>query len=172
MNKLIIMTAVSATALMLAGCDEPRESADHMQKRQQEQLSMQGNMSVGMPAIANFAEKRMMKDILEMRDKMVPTYTYLAGEMNGTIGEKVCDSLGYGLSGATQFTNPQKVAGWSDGGSYGHSVLPQADPNGLFSPPSTEGTWVMCKVPNSDKIAPQYIEPRIIVLTYPKETRK
>lgn len=169
MNKLIMMTAASATALMLVGCDEPRESADHMQKRQQEQLSMQGNMSVGMPAIANFSEKRMMKDILEMRDKMVPTYTYLAGEMNGSIGEKVCDSLGYGLSGATQFTNPQKIA---DRTGESYAILPQADPNGLFSPASTEGTWVMCKVPNSDQVAPQYIEPRIIVLTYPKETRK
>jgi hypothetical protein len=167
--KYIMLTTVAIGAFTLAGCDEPRESADHMQKRQQEQLSMQGNMSVGMPAIVNFSEKRMMKDILEMRDKMVPTYTYLAGETNGSIGEKVCDSLGYGLSGATQFTNPQKIADRSTGG---YAVLPQADPNGLFSPPSTEGTWVMCKIPGSDKIAPQYIEPRIIVLTYPKESRK
>jgi hypothetical protein len=61
--------------------------------------------------------------------------------MNGTIGEKVCDSLGYGLSGATQFTNPQKIVERSQSG---YAVLP-GDPNGLFSP-ATEGTWVMCKI--------------------------
>ena len=46
-------------------------------------------------------------------------------------------------------------------------TLPQADPNGLFSPPSAEGTWVMCKDPNSDKVEPIYSEPRIIVSTFP-----
>ena len=75
--------------------------------------------------------------------------------MNGVIGEKVCDSIGYGISSATQFTNPQKIAASAQGG---YAVLPQADPNGLFSPASAEGTWVLCKVPGSDKIEPQYIE--------------
>lgn len=169
MNKILIMSSV-ALAFGLAGCDPAQPNSDQVQKRQQEQLSQQSNMAVGMPAITDFAEKRMMKDILEMRDKMHPTFTYLAGEMNGTIGEKVCDSLGYGLSGATQFTNPQKIA--ASGQQYGYAILPQADPNGLFSPTTTEGTWVMCKVPGTDKIAPQYIEPRIVVLTFPKESRK
>ena len=51
-------------------------------------------------------------------------------------------------------------------------ALPQADPNGLYSPAAAEGTWVMCRVPGTDKIAPQYIEGRIITLTFPKEARK
>ena len=163
---------IPALALALAGCDEHKPSADQVQRQQQEQLSMQGVMSVGMPAITRFAEKRMLKDILELRDQMHPTYTYLVGEMNGTIGEKVCDSLGYGISGATQYTNPQKIEWRSSAGAYASGVLPQADPNGLFSPATTEGTWVMCKVPGSDKVMPQYIEPRVIVLSFPKESRK
>jgi len=166
MMKFVI---VPAMALALAGCNmEP--SSDRQQREQQEAISKQSHMAVGMPAITRFSEKRMMKDILEMRDQMHPTYTYLVGEQAGVIGEKVCDSLGYGLNGATQYTNPQKMT-YSDGG--GHVlVLPQADPNGLFSPAAAEGTWVMCKVPCSDKIQPQYIEPRVIVLTFPKEVRK
>lgn len=163
---------VAGVALVLAGCQEVKPTADRVQREQQEQLSMQGVMSVGMPAVTRFAEKRMMKDIIEMRDQMHPTYTYLVGEMNGTIGEKVCDSLGYGLNGATQYTNPQKIEWRSTNSGYASGVLPQADPNGLFSPATTEGTWVMCKVPGSDKVLPQYIEPRVIVLTFPKETRK
>ena len=162
MNKI----AIVAAALALAGCQEV--TADRVQREQQEHLSMQGAMSVGMPTITRFAEKRMMKDIIEMRDQMHPTYTYLVGEQSGVIGEKICDSLGYGLSGATQYTNPQKIE-WRSGNS---GVLSQADPNGLFSPATTEGTWVMCKVPGSDKVAPQYIEPRVIIMTFPKEARK
>jgi hypothetical protein len=170
MMKYVI---VPAMALALAGCQDVKPNSDRVQREQQEQLAMQGVMSVGMPAVTRFAEKRMLKDIIELRDQMHPTYTYLVGEMNGTIGEKVCDSLGYGISGATQYTNPQRAGNYSDGGGgRGVITLPQADPNGLFSPATTEGTWVMCKVPGSDKIMPQYIEPRIIVMTFPKESRK
>jgi hypothetical protein len=166
MNKGILISV--ALALTVAGCDA-QESSTQIERKKQEELSLQAITQVGMPAITNFAEKRMLKDIIELRDKMQPTYTYLAGEQQGVIGEKICDSLGYGISAATQYTNPQKIASSAQGG---FAILPQADPNGLFSPASTEGTWVMCKVPGSDKIAPQYIEPRVIVLTFPKETRK
>ena len=163
---------VAGLALGLAGCNG-KPTSDQVQREQQEQLSMQGVMSVGMPAVTRFAEKRMLKDILELRDQMHPTYTYLAGEQTGVIGEKICDSLGYGISAATQFTNPQRATNYGDGGGgRGVLSLPQADPNGLFSPASAEGTWVMCKVPGTDKVLPQYIEPRVIVLTFPKEARK
>ena len=33
------------------------------------------------------------------------------------------------------------------------------------------GTWIRCKEPNSYKVRPQYIEGRVIVLTFPKEDR-
>ena len=163
--KRTIMICAAVAALGLAGCED---DSTRVERQKQEQLSMQGVAVVGMPAITNFAEKRMFKDILELRDKMTPTYTYLTGEQAGTVGEKICDSLGYGLPAATQFTSPQKMAY----GDHGNVALPQADPNGLYSPAAAEGTWVMCRAPGTDKIAPQYIEGRIITLTFPKEARK
>jgi hypothetical protein len=162
--KQILWIGAAVAALGLAGC-EP--DSTRIERQKQEQLSMQGVAVVGMPAIVNFAEKKMFKDILELRDKMTPTYTYLTGEQAGTVGEKICDSLGYGLPAATQFTSPQKMAN-----ANGNAVLPQADPNGLYSPAAAEGTWIMCRVPGTDNIAPAYIEGRIITLTFPKEARK
>lgn len=163
--KQILWIGAAVAALGLAGCEQ---NSTQVERQKQEQLSMQGVAVVGMPAITNFAEKKMFKDILELRDKMTPTYTYLTGEQAGTVGEKICDSLGYGLPAATQYTSPQKLAY----GNNSNAVLPQADPNGLYSPAAAEGTWILCKIPNSDKIAPQYIEGRIITLTFPKEARK
>ena len=75
---------IAAAALVLAGCNNP--SSDKVQRQQQEAIAMQATMSVGMPSITNFAEKRLLKDIYELRDKMQPTYTYLAGEQSGVIG--------------------------------------------------------------------------------------
>lgn len=148
------------SVFVLAACDRPA-SSDQVQRQAQEQLSAQGNSSVGMPAIVNFQEKRILKDIIEMRDKSIVTTTYTI-DVQGRL-HKLCDSIGFGISAATQYTNPSRVA-WEAGHSQ---VLPQADPNGLFSPTSAEGTWVMCKDPASAKVAPIYVEPRVIVSPFP-----
>ena len=145
---------------VLAACDQTPTSRQ-VEARHQEEMSMRAVQSVGMPAVNNFAEKRMMKDIIELRDKMQPTYTYIM-DMQGR-PHKVCDSLGYGLPYATQYTNPMRVT--TD--THGITTIPQADPNGLFSPASADGTWIMCLNPKTKKAEPQYIEPRVLVMTYP-----
>jgi len=143
-------------AMSLAGCDMEQNSKQ-IESKKQEELSKQAVQSVGLPAITNFAEKRMMKDILELRDQNTPTTTYLVGINNQLT--KLCDSVGFGLPYATQYTNPQSEA--YSGGHY--VVLPQADPNGLYSPASADGTWVLCVDHKDGKAKPLYVEPRIIV---------
>ena len=163
MRKLLVGLGVILATMFLTGCEEGSQSSDQVQKRQQEALSAQGNSTVGMPTIINFQEKRILKDIIERRDKAIVTITYTQ-DMNGRL-HKLCDSVGYGISSATQYTNPQRLADTTH--QYGYVTLPQADPNGLFSPSSAEGTWIMCKDPNSGKVEPVYTEPRILVSTFP-----
>ena len=155
MNKFLLVLPFVAA---LTACGPQTESSTQIERRKQEELSLQAVQSVGMPAITNFAEKRMFKDILELRDRSVPTTTYLVG-MNNQL-TKLCDSVGYGLPYATQYTNPMRVGG---DGTHGYVTLPQADPNGLYSPASADGTWVLCVDTKSGKPKPVYIEPRVIV---------
>jgi len=154
MKKILLIAAV---ATVLSACNL-QESSTQIERRKQEELSLQSVQSVGMPAITNFAEKRMMKDILELRDKNVATTTYLVG-MNNQL-TKLCDSVGYGLPYATQYTNPQHL---TYDNAHGGVILPQADPNGLYSPASAEGTWVLCVDHKDGKAKPVYVEPRVIV---------
>jgi hypothetical protein len=159
MKKILLVVPF---VMMLAACDEHPNSRQ-IEAAKQEEMSLRAVQSVGMPSVNNYAEKRMMKDIIEKRDQMQPTYTYIV-DMGGKF-HKVCDSLGYGLPYATQYTNPQmRVASQN-----GTVTLPQADPNGLYSPASADGTWVMCINPKTKKAEPQYIEPRIVTMTYPLE---
>jgi len=159
MKKLAILTLLSVA--VLAGCQDD-DSSSAKERRAQEQMSLQAVEAVGMPAITNFAEKRMMKDILEIRDQAVATTTYTV-DMNGKF-HKVCNSVGYGLPYATQYTNPQMPQRPFNGNTY---VLPQADPNGLYSPASADGTWVQCVDPKSNKAKVVYIEPRVVVSPIP-----
>jgi len=154
MKKVLALVAVAG---ILVGCDEYKPSSREVEAKKQEEMQLQAVQSVGMPAITNYAEKRMMKDILELRDQNVATTTYIT-DMNGKL-HKICNSVGYGLPYATQYTNPQmKVSGQN-----GNISLPQADPNGLYSPASADGTWVLCVDTKTGKAKPVFIEPRVIV---------
>lgn len=152
MKRIVLITSV----LALAGC-EP--TADDKMNQAQEIISNEAATQVGLPAIVNFQEKRMAKMILELRDKAITTYAYVM-TLDGHL-LKVCDSIGYGLPYATQYTAPQKRERGTS------VVLPQADPNGLFSPPQADGTWVMCSDPESKKLWPVFVEPRVIVSPFP-----
>lgn len=139
------------------GCDKQAPTGDDIMNAQQRQMDRQAALAVGPPAIVNFQEKRTLKQIYELRDTQLSTVTYIVDRYGKT--HKICDSVGYGIPYATQYTNPSKID------YYGQVVmtLPQADPNGLFSPAAAEGTWVLCLNPKNKKVVPIYIEPRIIV---------
>lgn len=147
----VLLSALAA--LSLAGCTE---NSDEVQREQQERVLAEGTSQTGMPAIINFRERKIVKMLLEMRDQEnLNTYTYIYAEQSGKISF-FCNSVGFGIPYATQYTNPQKYV-YSSG-----VVLPQADPNGLFMPSSAEATWVMCKSPKGG-VKPVYMEPKVIV---------
>lgn len=166
MNNFHYVGLLAALPLLFAesGCNEHKVTSDDVQRQQSEVLLAEATAQVGMPAIKNFRERKLLKQILELRDQEgLVTYTYLYNEREGKLvffGETV----GYGIPYATQFTNPMKIEAYHPvSGHYAYEALPQADPNGLFSPESAEGTWVLLKDPNSKKVEPVYIEPRIVV---------
>ena len=159
MKKMIFLPLLLLAVIFLPGESGCEKNSDDIQRGQQELLLKEGTAQVGMPAIKNFRERKMLKDIIELRDQDgLVTYTYLWNQYTGKLvffGE----TIGYGIPYATQFTNPQKA----DHMMGNYLVLPQADPNGLFSPASAEGTWILMKDPIGKKVLPIYMEPRIVV---------
>ena len=156
MKKMFSFILFALVVGLLSGCDHP-PSADQVQRVQQEELNKQGNSVAGMPAIINFREKKILKMIYEMRDKELSTITYIQDNQGRM--RKLCDSVGFGIPYATQYTNPQRYIE----NARGVLALPQADPNGLFSPASAEGTWVLCANPETKGVSPVFVEPRVVV---------
>jgi hypothetical protein len=152
-----------ALTLLVSGCDNSQPSSDQKQSHEQERILQEGTAQTGMPSIKNFRERKILKHILELRDQSgLVTYTYVFSDHLGKfiyIGE----SIGYGISAATQYTNPQKRVHEYAEHDY---VINQADPNGLFSPSSAEGTWVLLKNPSSSDVVPTYFEQRINVVPF------
>lgn len=158
MKNLKLLAIVFISLITLVSC-ELEKKTDQKQAEQTEQLLSEANKQIGMPAIINYQERKLFKQILELRDQeKLITYCYLVSELNGEIGQFLGKGIGYGIPAATQFTNPEKYR-YRNGSS---STLPQADPNGLFMPTSTSATWYML-LDEKGKPHPVYIEPLIIV---------
>jgi len=162
MNKLLVIALPLMMAAGSANAQWFGSTADNDTRKAQELLQTQAMNSIGMPAIKNFAERRQLKQIYELRDQSLATYTYLVG-LDGKIGDKLCNSIGFGIPYATQFTSPQRVARTVETPEHGNVVLPQADPNTLFSPANADGTWILCLNPETKQASPLYVEPHVIV---------
>ncbi len=147
-----------------AGCETRPPNSDLVQREQQEKILAEGTAQTGMPAIHNFRERKIVKDLFELRDQEgLVTWTYLWSPFTGRF-TLLGQSVGYGIPAATQYTNPEKIAERGQG--VGFAVLPQADPNGLFSPSAADATWILLLNPKTGKVEPQYIEERLSVFTY------
>jgi hypothetical protein len=156
MMKLAAMVVVAN--VIVWGLFVYNRSSDQLQHDQQEVLLRAANAATGMPAIVNFAERKMLKRIFEIRDQPINTTTYII-DTNGH-PHKICDSIGYGFPYSTQFTNPLQNP-------LKTVVLSQAEPNGLFSSSTSEGTWISCVDPVSKHMQLVYVEPRVIVSPFP-----
>ena len=76
MKKTALFFGIIFVFTVLQGCD--MSSSDSIQREQQEKILAEGTAQVGMPAIKNFRERKILKDILELRDQEgLVTYTYL-----------------------------------------------------------------------------------------------
>jgi len=169
MRRLILC---ALAALTLTACDPgntTQSTAEQKQQAHTDQLLNQANSQVGIANPTNFTEKALANKIIELRDQpKLATWTYT----QGIDGRLIClgASVGFGLPYSTQTTNPQKMVKAENCDTYRGGEcdvpMPQAEPNGLYMPPSADATWVMLINPETGEAVPTYVEPRITVSTF------
>ena len=161
-----VTTLILLGVVLIAGCGQRNSGTDQKQSQETEKLVAEAHKQTGMPGITNFTERKIFKEILELRDTNLSTYTYII-DMHGK-SHLFCESIGYGLPYSVQYTSPSKRT-WFMGRTAGHWItMPQAEANGLFMPEGLSATWVLC-VDGKGGVNPQYVEPQIAVTTFPLE---
>lgn len=158
MKKLLMMVVL---CLSLVGCSG--KNTDSEQAKKTEQAMAEADRQVGMPNITNFSERKLLKRVYELRDQEnLVMYAYTQGLDGQLIFLFKC--MGYGVPYAAQYTNPQKYTPvYNKNGTWDTSLLmPQPEPNGIFIPDSSEGTWLLV-IDEKGNTHPVYCEPRVVV---------
>lgn len=159
--RFVILTALCVIVFVSANCREGSD-ADRQQAAETERVTSEAFRQVGMPDITRFTEKKLAKDIYELRDRAdLTTWTYII-DLNGKL-HLLGRSIGYGLPYSVQYTNPMKHE-WNGSASY---EIPQPEANGLFMPDGLSATWVLLIDPTDGKPKPVYVEPQILVSPFP-----
>lgn len=173
MKKKIFAIGLMILMIMgLVGCGY-RETASSTENKYTQDIMEQSADAIGYPDVSNFFEKAQLKEIYELRDDPnLICYWYTRNDMSGKwIYQGKC--VGYGIPYTTQFTQPDtvqraalpalKMNGEDRGvNEYFTEILPQADPNGLYSSASTSATWIL-SVDEDGNISPSYVESEITV---------
>jgi hypothetical protein len=160
MKKIILSILI---IFIFVSCFEDN-STDGKQKRATEKAMQEAHAQVGMPAIHNFQERKLVKMLLEIRDKEnIITYAYIVAKMTGKL-VYLGKCIGYGIPYSAQFSNPEKLVSEY---SVKSQKIPQPEPNGIFVPDGLSATWLMLIDKKTGKARPVYIEPSIIVSPFP-----
>lgn len=163
-NYLVLLVLLVFGLLMLTGCAD--DTVDAAQAAKQEQAQKDMDAIVGMPSTPNWTEKKLLKDIIELRDKAdLITYVYTQA-MDGKF-VYMGQGKGFGIPYSTQYTNPERVD-YRNGNVF---VLPQSDPNGLFSSSGVAATWIQYIDWQSGETEVMYAEPNLVVRQTPFPAR-
>ncbi len=165
-RKILTLIAIAVVLLFVVGfddCDGQKES----DKKESTDVERQQKVFVDNqppPFFEWSLERYMFSSIYEARNKAVATYSYVQNQYTGKIMHQ-CASIGFPIPANAQLTNPTKSEYRS---ASAIAVLDQAEPNGLYTSPSTKGTYVPC-VNKDGKVVPWYSEPDVQTFLVPQK---
>lgn len=157
MRKILMILPL---VVAISACDDIKPTADQRQAQAQATALDGADREIGMPRLANFSQRKLLKNAYEDMDQTTLTYVYV----QSLDGKFVClgQGVGYGVMGGTQFTAPTKLE-WH---SNGPVQIPQAEPNGLFTPTSGAATIVNLVNPANGEAHTALIEPNVVTLPF------
>lgn len=133
----LIAAGTIGVALGLSACNNNGNSESAAQNA--DSTALETNQPL--PNVTWSQERENLIDIelAEVNDVQTTTFVMHNGDQNPISS---CPSIGFGIPDSASLSNPLKGTGVS--GVSGAIAVGQEDPNGIYAPTSSEGTFVIC----------------------------
>lgn len=153
---------LAATGLSVAAC------GGHPSAQQQEQQQQQGDTSslINDQPIPHFNYSQIRQtaidaETISANGTQTTSFFFQLGNQDPIFS---CPSLGEPVANTAQLSNPEQVVGVSGNIGGGSTDLPQMDPNGIYAPSASSGTYVIC-VNSSGQDYLEYWEGDVMTVT-------
>ncbi|TVZ01236.1 hypothetical protein EAS64_33700 [Trebonia kvetii] len=167
MNKIIGLSAAALiTAGALAGCSGiGTQDANQAESAAQRADASSLEQSQPLPHF-NYSQIRATiidAETIEANGTQTTSFFFQMGSRDPVFS---CPSLGEPVSNTASLSNPyQAVTADAQGNGFtGAAVIGQMDPNGIYAPSSSSGTYVICVAANGSKYM-QYWEGDVMTVT-------
>jgi hypothetical protein len=161
MKKYVLV----ALALFLVACSGMSES-QRLERDATERNQKTINIAQPVPSFDYSQQRDILIQIYKISNEARNTWSVPVSDYGQPVGD-VCPSIGFPIPGGTQLTNPMQVVNPYSGE---YVVVPQAEPNGLYSDPNTNSTWILCVDPDGT-VAPVYSEHKVMTYPWPVEVK-
>ena len=169
MRKKLSVFALGLVAVIgLAACQNndsvPSGQALENQQQQQSSESMIANQ-----AIPHFNYSQLRQNLIEIETAQANGVQTTSFFFNQGVKDPVttCPSIGFAIPNTASLSNPQQVVhpGYDRNGA-GNVAISQMDPNGIYTPTSSSGTYVIC-IDDSGRPYANYFEGFVQTVTGP-----
>ncbi len=165
MKKYILIVLALVLSIALFGCEET-SNATTARRAEQAAVGNQDATYVENQPVP-FFNYSLPRDLWIQFYKastanVVNTWSCEVSDYGAPISE-IYESVGYPIPMDTQLTNPQKIA---DSYQSGYAIIPQSEPNGLYTSPNTNATIIMV-ADGKGNVAPIYSEHKVQCWSFP-----
>lgn len=163
MKKITAIAAVIVgVALTATACSQPPSTA------MKEQLAQQGDtrsLDTNQP-IPHYNYSQIRQTLIDAEDisaqgTQTTSFFFQMGDPDPVF---TCPSIGMPVANTAQLSNPDQITGVPGNWGGGHDVIGQEDPNGIYAPTASQGTYVIC-VDNAGRKYLQYWEGDVMSVT-------
>jgi hypothetical protein len=158
MRRYVFLGAL--VCLGLAACGVPASNGDQRETQGQHQQTDQFIQSQP-PHFHSYSQWRQnLNEIEDAEATGIQTTSFMMGPAVDPDPIQTCPSIGVPIPITASLTNPHQLT-WQwiggDGGHYSDGIVDQMDPNGIYVPADSAGTFVICVQPDGS-VEPSYAE--------------
>lgn len=142
--------------VVLAACGSSPATGDQTEHASQQGITAQFEKNQPIPAPLRSQMRQNLIEIEQAQADGVQTTSFF---FNPNVQDPflVCPSVGTPISASASLTNPEQLVHDSTYSTYGWGTIGQMDPNGVYTPADTLGTYVVC-IGAGGKAIPTYAE--------------
>ena len=161
-----LAVAAAAVALSVTGCTHgasvPSGQAQENLQQQQDTQSLVNDQPIPHFTYSQIRQTLIDAETISSDGTQTTSFFFQMGDPDPVF---TCPSLGMPVANTAQLSNPQQTVTAGDGaGGYNITTIGQQDPDGIYSPASSTGTYVICVNSSGQKYL-EYWEGDVMAVT-------